>query len=89
MNIVILAAGLGKRMYSSLPKVLQPVGGKPMLDHVLAAAKQVSPEGKIIIVVGHGAESVMSHLDGEPVSFALQAEQKGTGHAVLPGREIP
>lgn len=39
MNIVILAAGLGKRMYSSLPKVLQPVGGKPMLDHVLAAAK--------------------------------------------------
>ncbi|WP_289173956.1 bifunctional UDP-N-acetylglucosamine diphosphorylase/glucosamine-1-phosphate N-acetyltransferase GlmU [uncultured Parasutterella sp.] len=83
MNIVILAAGLGKRMYSSLPKVLQPVGGKPMLDHVLAAAKQVSSEGKIIVVVGHGAESVMSHLDGEPVSFALQAEQKGTGHAVL------
>ena len=55
MNIVILAAGLGKRMYSHLPKVLQPVGGKAMLKHVVEAARRLPDAGKIILVVGHGS----------------------------------
>ena len=58
MNIVILAAGLGKRMYSHLPKVLQPVGGKAMLKHVVEAARRLPDAGKIIVVVGHGSEEV-------------------------------
>lgn len=83
MNIVILAAGLGKRMFSSLPKVLQPVGGLPMLAHVIKTAKEVSDGGKIIVVVGHGAELVKQRFGTCGVSFVLQSEQKGTGHAVM------
>ena len=82
MNIVILAAGLGKRMFSHLPKVLQPVGGKPMLEHVVEAARKLPDAGKIIVVVGHGSEEVKAAMAGQPVSFVLQKEQKGTGHAV-------
>ena len=82
MNIVILAAGLGKRMFSHLPKVLKPVGGKPMLEHVVEAARKLPDAGKIIVVVGHGSEEVKAAMAGQPVSFVLQKEQKGTGHAV-------
>lgn len=82
MNIVILAAGLGKRMFSHLPKVLQPVGGKPMLEHVVEAARKLPDAGKIIVVVGHGSEEVKAAMADQPVSFVLQKEQKGTGHAV-------
>ena len=82
MNIVILAAGLGKRMYSHLPKVLQPVGGKAMLKHVVEAARRLPDAGKIIVVVGHGSEEVKEAMADQPVTFVLQKEQKGTGHAV-------
>lgn len=83
MNIVILAAGLGKRMYSELPKVLQPIGGRPMIRHVVEAAKALPGAGKIIVVVGFGSEKVKKELKDEKVTFVLQSEQKGTGHAVL------
>jgi bifunctional UDP-N-acetylglucosamine pyrophosphorylase/glucosamine-1-phosphate N-acetyltransferase len=82
LNIVILAAGLGKRMQSDLPKVLHPVAGKPMLAHVLDSARQLKPD-QIVIVVGHGADRVQLAFSGqEDVAFALQVPQHGTGHAV-------
>ena len=84
MNIVILAAGQGKRMYSALPKVLHPIAGKPMLGHVLDTVKALDPNTKPCIVLGHGQEIVRKYLDQfhKNVQTAIQAEQKGTGHAV-------
>ena len=82
MNIVILAAGMGKRMHSRLPKVLQPIAGRPMIDHVLDATEGLSASPRVV-VVGHGAENVMEHLaDRSDVAFALQSPQLGTGHAL-------
>lgn len=82
LNVVILAAGLGKRMQSDLPKVLHPLAGKPMLEHVVDSASQLNP-GRIIVVVGHGADRVRGAFEGrETLSFALQQPQYGTGHAV-------
>jgi bifunctional UDP-N-acetylglucosamine pyrophosphorylase/glucosamine-1-phosphate N-acetyltransferase len=87
MNIVILAAGQGKRMRSSLPKVLHPIAGRPMLAHVINTARIVSarqPNPRIVVVVGHGAESVRAAFSGErDVQFVLQEPQLGTGHAVM------
>ncbi len=82
MNIVILAAGMGKRMYSSLPKVLHPLAGKPMLSHVLDAARALQPK-KIIVVYGHGGELVKERMAASDVVFVKQEKQLGTGHAVL------
>ncbi len=82
LNVVILAAGLGKRMQSDLPKVLHTLAGRSMLGHVLDSARQLDP-ARIIVVVGHGAERVEAAYAGEPgLSFALQRPQHGTGHAV-------
>ncbi|MGE0592085.1 MAG: bifunctional UDP-N-acetylglucosamine diphosphorylase/glucosamine-1-phosphate N-acetyltransferase GlmU [Vicinamibacterales bacterium] len=81
VHIVVLAAGQGTRMRSSLPKVLHKVGGRTMLDHVLVAARALSP-ASISIVVGHKAESVKAHLGGTEVQFALQEPQLGTAHAL-------
>lgn len=81
LSIVILAAGQGKRMKSDLPKVLQPLAGRPMLAHVIDAAKALKADA-IHVVYGHGGEQVRQALATEPVSWALQAEQLGTGHAV-------
>src|SRR3546814_8671626 len=82
LNIVILAAGLGKRMQSDLPKVLHPLAGKPMLAHVLDNARKLGPD-RIVVVVGHGADRVRhAFADDADVSFALQVPQQGTGHAV-------
>ncbi len=94
MNIVILAAGQGKRMKSVLPKVLQSLAGKPLLQHVLNTALSLQgKQAKVgpIVVVGHGAADVKAFLENaskEDAEFskvvtALQAEQKGTGHALL------
>ena len=84
MNIVILAAGMGKRMRSRLPKVLQPLAGKPMLAHVLEKARLLGKNNRIIVVVGHGAEAVKNYFSqAEDITFALQSEQLGTGHALL------
>jgi bifunctional UDP-N-acetylglucosamine pyrophosphorylase/glucosamine-1-phosphate N-acetyltransferase len=83
VSVVVLAAGQGKRMHSALPKVLQPLAGRPLLEHVLRAARAIKPAG-IHVVHGHGAEQVRAAFaDQTDLKWALQAEQLGTGHAVL------
>ncbi|MFO7326439.1 MAG: NTP transferase domain-containing protein, partial [Pseudomonadota bacterium] len=82
VSVVILAAGQGKRMNSALPKVLQPLAGKPLLRHVLDVARELGPAA-VHVVYGHGGEQVRAAFPDEPVHWALQAEQKGTGHAVM------
>lgn len=81
LDIVILAAGQGTRMRSSLPKVLHPVADKPMLGHVIDAARALKP-ASIQVVIGHGAELVEQRLAADDLEFVLQSEQLGTGHAV-------
>ena len=78
---VILAAGKGTRMRSKLPKVLHKVGGKEMLQHVIDAATVAGADEKVVII-GHGAELV-EKMVGDQGKIALQAEQLGTGHAVM------
>ena len=82
LSVVILAAGQGKRMKSDLPKVLQPVAGRPMLAHVIDCARALQPAA-IHVVYGHGGEQVRDALATAPVDWVLQAEQHGTGHAVM------
>jgi bifunctional UDP-N-acetylglucosamine pyrophosphorylase/glucosamine-1-phosphate N-acetyltransferase len=81
ISIVILAAGQGTRMQSGLPKVLQPIAGRPLLEHVIATAETQSPE-KICVVYGHGGEQVLEHFSSRNVTWALQEPQLGTGHAL-------
>jgi len=81
LEIVVLAAGQGKRMRSQLPKILHPLAGRPLLAHALAAARALAPR-KVVVVHGHGAERVRAAFAGEQVEWVLQAEQLGTGHAV-------
>jgi bifunctional UDP-N-acetylglucosamine pyrophosphorylase/glucosamine-1-phosphate N-acetyltransferase len=81
MNIVILAAGMGKRMNSALPKVLHPLAGKPLLSHVIDTARTLKPT-RLVVVVGHGAERVQAAVGAPDVQFAVQDQQLGTGHAV-------
>ncbi|MBB3230653.1 bifunctional UDP-N-acetylglucosamine diphosphorylase/glucosamine-1-phosphate N-acetyltransferase GlmU [Halomonas stenophila] len=81
LDVVILAAGQGTRMRSTLPKVLHRLAGKPMVRHVIDTARGLEAE-RTHVVVGHGAEHVREALADCRVRFALQAEQKGTGHAV-------
>ena len=79
---IVLAAGKGTRMNSELPKVLHPVCGKPMVEHVFDAARGAGV-GKIVCVIGHQADLMTESLSGCPdVEFALQTTQHGTGHAV-------
>jgi bifunctional UDP-N-acetylglucosamine pyrophosphorylase / glucosamine-1-phosphate N-acetyltransferase len=82
VSIVILAAGQGKRMKSTLPKVLQPLAGRPLLKHVIDTARSLEPAA-IHVVYGHGGDQVREVLKDEPVSWVLQAERLGTGHAVM------
>ena len=82
LSVVILAAGQGKRMASDLPKVLQPLAGRPLLAHVVATARSLAPDA-IHVVHGHGAEKVRAAIAGADIRWSLQAEQKGTGHAVV------
>ena len=82
LNIVILAAGQGKRMQSDLPKVLHPIAGKSMLGHVLDSARALRADN-VIAVIGHGAEQVQNSFAHETsLQFAIQDPQRGTGHAV-------
>src|ERR671927_418975 len=81
LDVIVLAAGQGKRMRSDLPKVLHPLGGRPMLGHVLGTARSLGPS-RITVVHGHGAEKVRAALDSPDIKWVLQAEQLGTGHAV-------
>jgi bifunctional UDP-N-acetylglucosamine pyrophosphorylase/glucosamine-1-phosphate N-acetyltransferase len=82
LSVVILAAGQGKRMKSDLPKVLQPVAGRPLLSHVIDAAQVLEPAATYV-VYGHGGDRVREALKDEQVSWVLQAERLGTGHAVM------
>ncbi|WP_302139988.1 bifunctional UDP-N-acetylglucosamine diphosphorylase/glucosamine-1-phosphate N-acetyltransferase GlmU [Halomonas alkalicola] len=86
LDVVILAAGQGTRMRSTLPKVLHRLAGKPMVRHVIDTARGLEAE-RTHVVVGHGAEKVREALADCEVHFALQAEQKGTGHAVAQALE--
>jgi bifunctional UDP-N-acetylglucosamine pyrophosphorylase / glucosamine-1-phosphate N-acetyltransferase len=81
LNVVILAAGQGKRMNSQMPKVLHALAGKSLLAYVIATARALSPE-KIVVVYGHAGDAVQNAVSAPDIEFALQAEQKGTGHAL-------
>src|ERR1035437_10117808 len=87
VTIVILAAGLGTRMKSRQAKVLHKAGGKTILQHVIDTALTLAPPERIFAVVGHQAEQVRQSVAGARIGFIQQTEQKGTGHAVMIGRD--
>jgi bifunctional UDP-N-acetylglucosamine pyrophosphorylase/glucosamine-1-phosphate N-acetyltransferase len=82
LSVVVLAAGQGKRMKSDLPKVLQPLAGRPLLAHVVDSARAVGASD-VHVVYGHGGERVREALQDDGLHWALQPEQLGTGHAVM------
>lgn len=82
LDIVILAAGKGTRMKSSLPKVMMPIAGKPILAHIIAAAKTLDPRD-IVVVIGPDSDTLRKEFVNERVTFVEQTERKGTGHAVM------
>lgn len=86
LDIVILAAGKGTRMRSQTPKVLHTLAGKPMVQHVLDTASALQPD-RTHVVIGHGADQLREALSDSAIQFAVQAEQKGTGHAVAQAEE--
>ncbi|MBI4756903.1 MAG: bifunctional UDP-N-acetylglucosamine diphosphorylase/glucosamine-1-phosphate N-acetyltransferase GlmU [Betaproteobacteria bacterium] len=81
MEVIVLAAGQGKRMRSNLPKVLQPIAGRPLLGHVLDTARELSAR-RICMVYGHGGEAVPAAFSGDDLAWVKQEPQLGTGHAV-------
>src|SRR5438270_6138315 len=87
VTIVILAAGLGTRMKSRHAKVLHRAGGKTLLQHVVDTARELAPPERIFVVVGHQAEKVRQSVETPGIGFIEQTEQKGTGHAVMIGRD--
>jgi bifunctional UDP-N-acetylglucosamine pyrophosphorylase / glucosamine-1-phosphate N-acetyltransferase len=82
VDIVVLAAGKGTRMRSQLPKVLHPIAGTPMLQHIVNTVAELKPL-TTHVVIGHGAEKVRESVSGDHLSWVVQAEQLGTGHAVM------
>ncbi|HKT88641.1 MAG TPA: bifunctional UDP-N-acetylglucosamine diphosphorylase/glucosamine-1-phosphate N-acetyltransferase GlmU [Candidatus Sulfotelmatobacter sp.] len=86
MAIAIMAAGKGTRLKSQLPKVLHEVGGKPLLEHVIRAAVDLVPPKDVYAIIGHEAERVRSAVQHTGVNFVVQAEQRGTGHALMVAR---
>ncbi len=84
--IVIMAAGKGTRLKSKRPKVLHEIGGKPLLSHVITAASQVVSAEDIFVIIGHQASQVQDAVKSTGVQFVLQAEQRGTGHALMCAR---
>src|SRR3954467_3925538 len=84
--IAIMAAGKGTRLKSKRPKVLHEVGGKPLLAHVIRAASDVVPPPNIFVIIGHEAERVHAAAAHTGVCFVVQAEQRGTGHAIQTAR---
>jgi len=81
-GIAIMAAGKGTRLKSRRPKVLHEIGGQSLLLHVIAAARTIAPADKIYCIIGHEADQVRAAVSATGVSFILQAEQRGTGHAL-------
>ncbi len=84
--VVIMAAGKGTRLKSKRSKVLHEIGGRPLLAHVIAAAARVVPAKDIFVIVGHQAKQVQNAVEDFSVQFVLQAEQRGTGHAIMCAR---
>ena len=82
LHVVILAAGQGKRMHSALPKVLHRIAGRPLLAHVIDAARSLKPE-RIYVIYGHGGPEVRAAFEGAPVEWVEQARRLGTGHALM------
>ena len=82
-----MAAGKGTRLKSRFPKVLHEVGGKPLLEHVIRAAGRIVPARDIYAIIGHEADRVRAAMSHTGVNFVLQAEQRGTGHALIVARE--
>ena len=82
LGIVIMAAGKGTRLKSKRAKVLHEIGGRPLLEHVIAAAAQVVSPNDILVIVGHQAEAVQAAVRDTGVRFVVQEEQRGTGHAI-------
>ena len=87
LNCVILAAGKGTRMRSKTPKIAHPIMGRPMIRYVVAAARELEPS-TIIVVTGHESETVKACLAEDRVLYALQAEQRGTAHALLSAESL-
>ena len=87
VTVVILAAGLGTRMKSRRAKVLHEAGGQALIEHTVDTALSLAQPDRIFVVVGHQADQVKSTVEGRGVSFIHQTEQKGTGHALIAGRE--
>ncbi len=87
LSVIVLAAGKGTRMKSRLPKVLQPLAGQALLVHSLAAIVPLKPQ-KTVVVIGHGADEVRAAMRDQPVDFALQMPQNGTGHATAVGLQL-
>jgi bifunctional UDP-N-acetylglucosamine pyrophosphorylase / glucosamine-1-phosphate N-acetyltransferase len=85
--IVIMAAGKGTRLKSRRAKVLHEIAGQPLLAHVIKASQQIVPAEHIYVIVGHQAEKVRAAIEPLGVKFILQAEQRGTGHAIMCARE--
>jgi bifunctional UDP-N-acetylglucosamine pyrophosphorylase/glucosamine-1-phosphate N-acetyltransferase len=81
LSIIILAAGQGTRMKSSRPKVVHPVAGRPMLQHVVDTSRLLDP-GEVIVVIGHASEQIREAMKGQELKFVEQSQQLGTGHAV-------
>jgi bifunctional UDP-N-acetylglucosamine pyrophosphorylase/glucosamine-1-phosphate N-acetyltransferase len=86
-GIAIMAAGKGTRLRSKRPKVLHEIGGRPLLEHVIRAAAQIVAPEHIVAIVGHEAERVRSAVRHTGVRFAVQPEQRGTGHAIMSAKE--
>src|SRR6476660_2843984 len=85
--IVIMAAGKGTRLKSKRSKVLHEIAGQPLLAHVIRAAQQIVSAGNIYVIIGHQAEGVRAAVGSMGVKFVLQADQRGTGHAIMCARE--
>jgi bifunctional UDP-N-acetylglucosamine pyrophosphorylase/glucosamine-1-phosphate N-acetyltransferase len=86
VTVVILAAGLGTRMKSRKAKVLHRAGGRTLIEHAIATARELTPSERIFVVVGHQADEVRAAVNTPGIGFIEQLEQNGTGHAVLVGR---
>src|SRR5580698_5851088 len=80
--VAIMAAGKGTRLKSKRPKVLHEIGGRALLLHVIAAAKKIIPADHIFCIIGHESDRVKAAVEHTDVKFVLQAEQRGTGHAM-------
>ncbi len=85
--MAIMAAGKGTRLKSRLPKVLHEVGGKPLLEHVIRAALRIVPTEDVYAIIGYEADRVRAAMEHSGVNYVLQAEQRGTGHALMMARE--